>query len=76
MDLYKALDKAGLTEENCEKSKKLKQIRIILIDKYLNMMDREEICLDLFNNGFEYISLNTYHRRLKEGLKRIEKYID
>ena len=34
MDLYKILDEAGLSEELCKKSKKLKLIRIILIDKY------------------------------------------
>lgn len=74
-NLYEILDKVGLSEEMSDKSKKLKQIRYILINKYINLMDREENCNDLYNRGLDYISLNTYHRRLTEGLKRIKKYI-
>lgn len=69
-NLYEVLDKAGLSEEMCAKSKKLYQIRSILINKYINLMDREECCADL-----DFISLDTYHRRLREGLKRIKKYL-
>lgn len=74
-DLYNILDISGLSEELCGKSKKLKQIRHILINKYIHLMDREENCNDLFKRGLGYISLNTYHRRLTEGLKRIGKHI-
>jgi len=76
MDLYKILDEAGLSEEDCKKSKKLKQMRIILIDKYEKDMDREEICADIFSYGMDYISLSTYHRRLNKALNKIKKYID
>lgn len=69
-NLEEILDKAGLSEEMCAKSRKLFQIRTILINKYINLMNREETCAEL-----DFISLNTYHRRLKEGLKRINKYI-
>ena len=69
-DLLSLLDKAGLDEEHCKKSKKLRQIRTILINKYINLMSREETCADL-----EFISLKTYHRRLNEGLSRIKKFI-
>ena len=69
-ELYEILDKAGLDEEHCLRSKKLYQIRTILINKYINMMSREETCAEL-----DFISLSTYHARLNEGLKRIRKYI-
>lgn len=69
-ELYEILDKAGLDEERCLRSKKLYQIRTILINKYINMMSREETCAEL-----DFISLGTYHARLNEGLKRIRKYI-
>lgn len=69
-ELYEILDKAGLDEERCLRSKKLYQIRTILINKYINMMSREETCAEL-----DFISLGTYHSRLNEGLKRIRKYI-
>ena len=44
--------------------------RTILIDKYIYLMSREEICADL-----DFISLKTYHRRLNEGLTRLKKFI-
>ena len=69
-NLYEILDNAGLDEKICSKSKKLCQIRTILINKYINLMSREESCAEL-----DFISLNTYHRRLSEGLKRISKYL-
>ena len=69
-NLLEILDKAGLDEERCLRSKKLYQIRTILINKYINMMSREETCAEL-----DFISLSTYHSRLNEGLKRIRKYI-
>ena len=69
-NLYEILDKAGLDEEHCRKSKKLRQIRTILINKYINLMSREETCTEL-----DFISLKTYHRRLNEGLLRIKKFI-
>ena len=68
--LLEILDKAGLDEEHCKKSKKLHQMRTILIDRYIHLMNREEICADL-----DFISLRTYHRRLNEGLLRIKKFI-
>ena len=69
-NLLEILDKAGLDEEHCKKSKKLRQIRTILINKYVYLMSREETCADL-----DFISLKTYHRRLNEGLLRIKKFI-
>lgn len=69
-NLLEILEKAGLGEEICKKSKKLYQIRTILIDKYMYLMSREEICADL-----DFISLRTYHRRLNAGLTRIKKFI-
>lgn len=69
-DLLEILDKAGLDEEHCRRSKKLHQIRTILINKYINLMSREETCAEL-----DFISLTTYHSRLNEGLKRIRKFI-
>ena len=69
-ELIEILDKAGLDEEHCVKSKKLYQIRVILINKYINLMSREETCAEL-----DFISLGTYHSRLNEGLRRISKYI-
>ena len=69
-DLLSLLDKAGLDEERCRKSKKLRQIRVIMINKYINMMSREETCAEL-----DFISLRTYHRRLNAGLSRISKYM-
>ena len=69
-DLLVILDKVGLDEEHCKKSKKLYQIRVILINKYINLMSREETCAEL-----DFISLGTYHSRLNEGLRRISKYI-
>ena len=69
-DLLSILDKAGLDEEHCDKSKKLRQIRTILINKYIHLMSREETCAEL-----EFISLRTYHRRLNAGLSRISKYL-
>lgn len=69
-NLLDILDKAGLGEEMCRKSKKLYQIRTILINKYINLMSREETCAEL-----DFISLGTYHSRLNEGLKRIRKYL-
>jgi hypothetical protein len=69
-DLLSILDKAGLDEERCKKSKELRQIRVILIDSYINLMKREEICAEL-----EFMSLRTYHRRLNVGLAKISKVI-
>ena len=69
-DLLSILDKAGLDEERCKKSKKLREIRTILINKYINLMSREETCAEL-----DFISLRTYHRRLNAGLQRIKKFI-
>lgn len=69
-NLLEMLDKAGLDEGHCQKSKKLYQVRTILIDKYIYLMSREEICADL-----DFISLKTYHRRLNEGLTRLKKFI-
>ena len=69
-NLLEVLDKAGLDEGHCKKSKKLYQVRTILIDKYIYLMSREEICADL-----DFISLKTYHRRLNEGLSRLQKFI-
>ena len=69
-NLLEILDKAGLDEERCRRSKKLHQIRTILINKYINLMSREEPCAEL-----DFISLGTYHARLNEGLKRIRKYL-
>ena len=69
-NLMEILDKAGLDEERCKKSKKLRQIRTKLINKYINLMSREETCAEL-----DFISLKTYHRRLNEGLLRIKKFI-
>ena len=69
-NLMEILDKAGLDEDRCKKSKKLRQIRTILINKYINLMSREETCAEL-----DFISLKTYHRRLNEGLLRIKKFI-
>ena len=40
-ELIEILDKVGLDEEHCKKSKKLYQIRVILINKYINLMSRE-----------------------------------
>ena len=68
--LLKILDKAGLDDEHCKKSKRLYQMRTILIDKYIYLMSREEICCEL-----DDISWRTYHRRLNEALMRIKKYI-
>ena len=69
-NLLEILDKAGLDESHCSKSKKLYQIRVILINKYINLMSREETCAEL-----DFISLGTYNNRLNEGLKRIRKFI-
>lgn len=69
-DLLSILDKAGLDEEHCNKSKKLRQIRIILINRYTNMMLREETCAEL-----EFMSLRTYHRRLNAGLAKISRFV-
>lgn len=69
-NLLEILDKAGLTEEICSKSKKLHQIRTILINKYIYEMSREETCAEL-----DFISLRTYTNRLNDGLKRIRKYL-
>lgn len=69
-DLLEILDKAGLTEEICRKSKKLYQMRTILINKYIYEMSREETCAEL-----DFISLRTYNNRLNDGLKRIRKYL-
>ena len=69
-DLLVILDKAGLDEEHCRKSKKLYQIRVILINKYINLMSRIETCIEL-----DDMSYGTYHNRLNEGLRRISKYI-
>ena len=68
--LLEILDEAGLTEEICRKSKKLHQIRTILINKYIYEMSREETCAEL-----DFISLRTYNNRLSDGLKRIRKYL-
>lgn len=69
-NLLEILDKAGLDEVTCSKSRKLHQVRTILINKYINLMSREETCAEL-----DFISLGTYHSRLQEGLKRIRKYL-
>ena len=68
--LYEVLDKAGLSEEICRKSRKLHQVRTVLINKYLYEMSREETCAEL-----DFISLRTYTNRLNDGLKRIRKYL-
>ena len=68
--LLEILDEAGLTEEICRKSKKLYQIRTILINKYIYEMSREETCAEL-----DFISLRTHNNRLSDGLKRIRKYL-
>ena len=68
--LLEILDKAGLDEEHCKKSKKLYEMRTILIDKYVYLMSREEICYDL-----DDMSWRTYHRRLNDALLRIKKFI-
>ena len=69
-DLLSILDKAGLDEEHCKKSKKLRQIRTILINRYIYMMRREETCAEL-----EFMSLRTYHRNLNVGLAKISRFI-
>lgn len=69
-DLLSLLDKVGLDEERCKKSKRLRQIRIILIDRYTELMKREEVCSEL-----EFMSLRTYHRRLNVGLARLSKLV-
>ena len=69
-NLLEILDKAGLTEEICRKSKKLHQVRTILINKYIYEMSREETCAEL-----DFISLRTYNNRLSDGLNRIRKYL-
>lgn len=69
-NLLEILDKAGLTEEICKKSKKLRQVRTILINKYIYEMSREETCAEL-----DFISLRTYNNRLSDGLNRIRKYL-
>jgi DNA-directed RNA polymerase specialized sigma24 family protein len=69
-NLLEILDKAGLTEEICRKSKKLRQVRTILINKYIYEMSREETCAEL-----DFISLRTYNNRLSDGLNRIRKYL-
>ena len=68
--LLEILDEAGLTKEICQKSKKLYQMRTILINKYIYEMSREETCAEL-----DFISLRTYNNRLSDGLKRIRKYL-
>ena len=69
-NLLEILDKAGLTEEICRKSKKLRQVRTIFINKYIYEMSREETCAEL-----DFISLRTYNNRLSDGLNRIRKYL-
>ena len=68
--LLKILDEAGLDEEHCKKSKRLYQMRTILIDKYVYLMSREEICREL-----DDMTWRTYHRRLNDALMRIRKFI-
>jgi hypothetical protein len=66
-DLMELLDKIGLDEEHCRKSRRLYQMRVILIDKYLYGMSREETCIDLNDE----ISIGTYNNRLNEALLRL-----
>lgn len=68
--LYEVMDKAGLSEDICKKSKKLYQVRTVLINKYIYEMSREETCAEL-----DFISLRTYTNRLNDGLKRIRKFL-
>lgn len=54
-EFLEMLGKTKLSEENSSRSKKLRMMRTILIDKYINKMSREEICAEL-----NFISLSTY----------------
>ena len=69
-NLYDVLDKAGLTEEVSQKSKKVRQMRTIVINKYIHEMSREETCAEL-----DFISLKTYNNRLNDALKRMRKFL-
>lgn len=69
-NLYDVLDKAGLTEEVSKKSKKVRQMRTIVINKYIHEMSREETCAEL-----DFISLKTYNNRLNDALKRMRKFL-
>lgn len=62
VELLKQLERTKLSKSNAMRSKKLSMMRKILIDKYINKMNREEICAEL-----DFISLSTYTNYLREA---------
>lgn len=68
--LLDLLDQAGLTEEIAERSEKVYMMRMIIIDRYMHYMSREEICAQLSN-----ISLGTFDRLLDIALDKIYKVL-
>ena len=69
-EFLEMLGKTKLSEENSSRSKKLRMMRTILIDKYINKMSREEICAEL-----NFISLSTYTTYLREAKKVIKSHL-
>lgn len=66
-DFLEMLETTKLSKANVRRSKKLNIMRTILVDKYINKMNREEICAEL-----DFISLTTYTNYLREAKKIIE----
>lgn len=66
-EFLEKLENTKLSKANSHRSRKLKIMRTILIDKYINKMNREEICAEL-----DFISLTTYTNYLREAKKIIE----
>lgn len=63
------LDKCGLDEENCKKSKKLKQMRDAIYYFYYLECTVEECCCNM-----EYISRKTFNNIKNKALYKIGEY--
>ena len=76
-NIMELLDRAGLTKELSYKSKKIYQMRTILICKYIHCMNREESCLFMYEEreDYGYISLRTYTNILNKALARLNKIL-
>lgn len=63
LSIEACLEQTILTEDNAKRSKKIKYMRTIIIDKYIYNMSREEICSEC-----DFISLRTYTKYLHKAL--------
>ena len=67
--ILEMLDKCGLDEENCKKSKRLKQMRDAIYYFYYLECTVEECCCNM-----EYISIKTFNNIKNKALYKIGEY--